>query len=579
MKHKKAAISCWVSFGLFSLIILGEACMPSSASGQQSNWLANLFANLINDLTPTKVIEPIYPDALEIVPMAFLCEENEAIVGTTKVIDYVQTFPENPNNAPKHSNITFTRTDSSTEADYSYSITQTSSGGRIRIIPYRSDSFSFSLTDESGHVEEFPFTAIPLKEPEKFDVSFPSEMKIGQSALIEGTLTHEEVKDSENETADHYLRRFFDPSLYEVTSSNPSVIEVGKGYIRALSSGNAVLSHAGKEISSIRVTDEIMPSGTISATALTSNELHPLDYDYFETRTYGVPLFVNFSSEEMDQTILWESSNPLVARVTNTHTNSKGELVPGGFAMGYRLSGNATITGTLVSDPAQKVTYEFVSCEQAPSEAKFTFSSKGVNYDGSSQIPLSSGDTLSIKTSFLPENSSKTAVHVDVSDSEILLVRLNDSNSVSVVAKETGSARLSCYFVSNPALRIEVEVLVKAASTINDSNMGRFQIATRKFIGHFTLFAVTSLFGFLASMFTFFEGKWLALPINATLGTAYGAALAFLSEAIQKIPALQRGASMVDVGIDCLGAFAGVLVGVIVFIVVRYIRNRKHKKD
>ena len=100
MKHKKTAIGLWIGFGLLSLLIIGEASTPSSISGQQSNWLANILSGWINQITPSKVVEPIYPTDLKMVPNAFLCEENQAILGTTKVVDYVLSFPVNPGSAP-----------------------------------------------------------------------------------------------------------------------------------------------------------------------------------------------------------------------------------------------------------------------------------------------------------------------------------------------------------------------------------------------------------------------------------------------------------------------------------------------
>ena len=214
MKHKKTAIGLWVGFGLLSLLIIGEASTPSSISGEQSNWLANILSGWINQITPSKVVEPIYPTDLKMVPNAFLCEENQAILGTTKVVDYVLSFPDNLGSAPKQRDVKITRTDGSNENDYSVTITPTSSGGRIRIQPFRCASFSFSLSDQSGHNEAFDFEVVPLLEPETFHVSFPSSMKIGESFLVEGAISQEGVEDREGESADHYLRRFYDPLRY-----------------------------------------------------------------------------------------------------------------------------------------------------------------------------------------------------------------------------------------------------------------------------------------------------------------------------------------------------------------------------
>ncbi|MDY2914055.1 MAG: hypothetical protein SOV58_05470 [Candidatus Enteromonas sp.] len=578
MKHKKTAISLWVGFGLLSLLIIGEASTPSSISGQQSNWLANILSGWINQITPSKAVEPIYPTDLQMVPNAFLCEENQAILGTTKVVDYVLSFPDNPGSAPKQRDVTITRTDGSNESDYSVTITPNSSGGRIRIQPFRCASFSFSLSDQSGHNEAFDFEVVPLLEPETFHVTFPSSMKIGESFLVEGAISQEGIEDKEGESADHYLRRFYDPLRYSLVSSDPSVIETGNGYLRALSPGNATLSHEGKPLATITVTNESMPKGTISLQTPATNVLHLLDYDYQETHAYGVPLSVDFSSEDMDQTILWESSNPLVARVSNTHFNNKGELVPGGFVTGYRITGEATITGTLLSNPSSQVQIQVRCEEQPPSDAKFSFLSSGVTHDGSSTIPLSSGNTMAIKTTFLPLNASKTAIHVESSHPEVALILNNDSSSVSVIAKNVGTSHLVCYFLANPSLRIEIDVSVEGNATINDGNIGKFQIATRKFIGHFTLFALTGLVGFLASFFTFFEGKKFALPLNAGIGFLLSSFLAVVSEAIQKIPSLHRGGSWTDVLIDCSGAFVGVLLGALICLLIFVLRKKK-KRD
>ena len=118
---------------------------------------------------------------------------------------------------------------------------------------------------------------------------------------------------------------------------------------------------------------------------------------------------------------------------------------------------------------------------------------------------------------------------------------------------------------------------MQLAPTITEENRHEVQLFTRKSIGHFTLFAITTMLAVLAFYFTFKKEKPLREVASAGFALGAGVVLAFLSEAIQMIPPLHRGPSLFDVMIDSTGAFAMAVFLLILLLLIRWIRYLKRK--
>ncbi|MDO5330865.1 MAG: VanZ family protein [Bacillota bacterium] len=116
-----------------------------------------------------------------------------------------------------------------------------------------------------------------------------------------------------------------------------------------------------------------------------------------------------------------------------------------------------------------------------------------------------------------------------------------------------------------------------SSETINSDNWQEFYQLIRKGIGHFALFLVTAIFGYLSCVFAFkrFRFDWALFVL---ISGAAGFLLAGLSEAIQLIPALNRVGQWSDVGIDMTGYAIGTLLPLIGFLIYK-IWKRYHPKD
>ena len=107
------------------------------------------------------------------------------------------------------------------------------------------------------------------------------------------------------------------------------------------------------------------------------------------------------------------------------------------------------------------------------------------------------------------------------------------------------------------------------ADTINESNIGPFSSFIRKFVGHFSLFAVSSIFTTLSIKFIYYDNRkrfWIFVLYSAI----FGLSLALLTELIQLfVPG--RSGEIRDVLID----FSGYLLALIIIGLIIFLKNKK----
>lgn len=111
-------------------------------------------------------------------------------------------------------------------------------------------------------------------------------------------------------------------------------------------------------------------------------------------------------------------------------------------------------------------------------------------------------------------------------------------------------------------------------NTIVPENMGEFHGFLRKFIGHYSLFALNGLLGFFTFKLLLSEKKWF-LPLIANLSVGLG--MSILTELIQVfIP--QRAGLITDVFIDFAGYLTPLLIAYLILLFIHIHKNRKTKK-
>ena len=566
-------IASWAIFGILSFLIIQESATPGNASGAQSGFLSQMIAAVINAVTPGKVASFVQPDGISLEPLEGLQQGNTAIIGTTRMLSYRFSAPQE---ATVDSSVELKREDGSSDEDYTATLTPTARGGVVRILPYRlKEGCKITLTDVAGHAASFAFDVVELQSPEDISCYFPSKLNIGQAIPLEGYLESElNIAPAEGEDRDHYLRRFYDTSKLNITSTNPEVVQIDDGRIVPLSSGRATLCFGEKELGAIEVNNEVRSPVPSFQVAPNSLSVGLMDYDY-PSAEVGATIVPTFPSGYEDEPLIYESSDPMIARVTpDRYENVAGDirLVRGGKVEGYRLAGKAKIRVYPASNPSLAVD---IPVTNAPAALKaLDFSLQDGNESIASGQAVSSGATLIGKGVFTPPNFADKRIEAVSSNPSVLQVNNARGETVSITAKQAGKATITLTSVFDPTQRKTYEITVGLQPTIAPNDMAKFEGYVRKAVGHFGLFLVTGVFGMLAfaSTLRFKKKTWLWAGL---ICLASGLLLAGLSEAIQLIPSLHRSGQIDDAAIDLAGYAVGMIISGILYYLIKAKRDKK----
>ena len=111
--------------------------------------------------------------------------------------------------------------------------------------------------------------------------------------------------------------------------------------------------------------------------------------------------------------------------------------------------------------------------------------------------------------------------------------------------------------------------------TITPENHDSFASFIRKAFGHFGLFAVSGLLTSIALFLSLSPHSWCKHYVNVMFSLVFGLFMGILTEMIQlSVPG--RSGEITDVLIDFSGYLLGTLiVGLILFLVIRKLRNKK----
>lgn len=597
-KRKTLLIIFWALFGITSSFIIVESCIPSDKSGNQSQFFSRISANIVNFFSKPKKIKTANPTSISVKctdPSAMvgdtktsIVEEGKAIIGTTKLFTYELSFSDSDADI-YNSNVTLSCVSSPGDSSYTSSITTSKNNGTIRIIPLLEGHYSFELKDNSNHSEVFSFDVSNRIKANEISSNISSlSLDIGEYRYFPYAFKFGDLNRSDTST-DHYLQRFYNRSLTEFASSDESVFIVSDGgLIKGIHNGNASLLFNGEAVCDVIVSNNAFVSEVDHFSLISSStDIAPLDFDYL----YGSQLeihYFNSLNEEISSSepVKFVSDNPLIAMVDNEHQefiNDEFTFVEGGFVSGYRNFGKTNIRAYLCSDISKTTSIEFESKVVNPTSTVITAKSDNKALSSSETNTLLSGSTISLSKTYLPQNASNTELKVEVSDSNILEVQNNNTNNPSINILKAGNCSFSVYMSSiGEESKVTYMLSVSSPKAIEDKDMNNFHQIVRKGAGHFALFFIDAIFGFVAFTLSFnlYKKKWwLSLLINTGLLLCIGFALAGISELIQSIPALNRGASWVDVLIDFTGFSIAILVCFAVFILAKFIKNKKPKTN
>ena len=591
-KKKIVSLISYCLFGLLSTLIIAESCVPSGASGKQSQGLSEILAGIVNTLFPPKPLVNSLPSSISASTSAAEAEidgvktklfgDDEAIIGTTKLYTYKLSYAETKADTYDYS-VSFKTIASPGENSYTYTLNTSKSGGTLRLIPLLEGDYHFTLTDADNHVADIRFKANPRIAPKDilfddgaFEVGL-NETKRAPFAMSFGSLNRDDG------SVDHYLARYWSREEAVFTSSNESVFTVSEGgLITGKAEGEADLLWHGKTVKSIHVVPSSLPSIASMSLSIEEDkeaEVSPLDYDY----SYGKQIKVRYFNATHDEVfpsfdpVSFSSSDPLTAFVDNDHLEVKDDtlsFVKGGYVSGYREKGNATITASLLSNPEIQASLVFESKPVSAESVTIKAMSGGKEVDENTN--LVAGSTITFSASFLPENAEDRSLHVSVDDPSKLNVLNNDTNSPTVQILVGGSHSFKVYAnVLGEASAKTVSLSATDKPVIDQKDMPEFTSFIRKAAGHFFLFLITGVFESFALCSSILEkekGHYIVIGFACTIT---GFVLAGLSELIQAIPSLGRGSTWSDVGIDTLGFFVGAMLTMTIFGIIAAIRNKK----
>src|SRR5574344_109906 len=611
LKNRKPTVYVFFAlYCLFGALILGESAVPSNASGTQSNTFSSFLASIVNFFSPPSVGKVIQPKAIELKSdTTFLSPDGELpriALGTTSLLTYQLSYPDKED--PKDSynqNFVVTSKNGTEGTDYSIArnINNNSNTIYLRINAMKISSEPFEVTIKAGTslTTSYRFEVCDLLAPSAYTVSnAPSgatSLAVGMSYPLAITLEDPRSGLSASEKKnDHDLRRYFDPTRLSYTSDDSNLSVDSNGVVRLLGplakseahvcvGGDANKTYAFTYDSSASVVKPTSLSLTSSgATYLT-------DYDYFakfkNTYTNVEENYLNYSAvvkasfgspAPSDKGVTFVSLDPLAAKVipysydeatgASSFYDEAGE--PACRVQGYRRSGEVKIKAVSNSDPTltEEISLPIVG---APAKAMFPSIVDDRALNTNNQVFLSAN--------FPPTNTADGSIVVTSSNPAVASVDNSGTTTVTLTAVRRGESVITITSLSNPSLSSSFHLNVTDPGLINDSNFNSIASFIRKAAGHFFLFLVTAVIGFIFFNLFFADPKkdWL----NLALGSGIGFLLAGFSEMIQYLGDrwfdFGRSGTWGDVGIGTLGEVVGALLSWAILLLIRWIRKKKAK--
>ncbi|NCA94533.1 MAG: hypothetical protein EOM79_00395 [Epsilonproteobacteria bacterium] len=498
---------------LLNGLIVFESCLPGGVSVVRSNWLSNIFADIINVFIPGRV---------EVVPLESisLVGDQNIIIGTTNrfSVEYA------PSNATSKG-ITFI-------------------AGNERINPVQEGSSCFVEGMELGSTS---LTAVSSEDNNIFktvDITVNArpaptefELTVTNSQILNGF--SERVIFSIGDYTDNRAVRYFDTSLVSLESSNPDIATIEDGVIHAKSVGSATIfaSDYPSRLVDIEVIENPNPLvyPDESSWEITGNNVvHIYDMDHAETNF--IQLSIDWGETiPSDQSVTWKVEDELLAKI-----GVDGKL------RGYKKTGFTNVIAISNMDTEQQKIFPISVEEVLP-----TAMDVNIRLDGSPlDEEVSVGDTIYISAIFSPDNTTNLYIDVISSDAAVLAAQI-EGRTGKITAKKEGIATITVSSAANPELSETLVFEVMPKKAIDGENYVDFASFIRKSIGHFLLFGVSAIFTTWAFYFILnkvIKKKWFIVLVSGL----FGIAVASVTEMIQLFIPLRSG-TWIDVGINILG--------------------------
>ncbi|OQC50076.1 MAG: Bacterial Ig-like domain (group 2) [Tenericutes bacterium ADurb.Bin024] len=374
------------------------------------------------------------------------------------------------------------------------------------------------------------------------------EIALSKSTITIDTTSQIEVNVDESVANEYDTRKL---GFY---AEDESIAVVNKhGVIRGVSVGETFVGVKGDERKfKVKVTNNETP--LIAPTAIT------LDFSETGYVYDKIPLNYTFDVDNVtDPSLTFVSSNDIVATVIKEHDHY--------FIKTPKISGTATITAYLNTDFTISATKNIVVNNVMPTAINFknvpteliTGQRINVSYDLSHSLPKS--------------ELSVTDKRVTFTSSDNTIARVSTGNMFgTIVAFKEGTVTIRATSVANPTISAAFTLKIIPRAFINDDNFSDFQGFVRKAIGHFFLFFVDGVFGFL-TFYLFLKDK-IKSQFIVLISIATGVIFAALSEILQLfVP--DRAGAISDVIIDSAGYITATFLMLLIVHLINQFKTRK----
>lgn len=516
---KKNTIVYLVLFILLNAFIFAEALMPGDDSSSQSDGIANIINNAIANAGKDE-FEYIHPSKIEIQG------PNELYVGDTHQYKAVIT-PQNVTN--------YSRSYSTSTSD----ILSISPQGFVRAIKPGIGVLRVTCDDNGVYGElNINVTAKPSV--------FPTEM------LVTNT-TYEVDKGCATELSKITGLISFKPEncnkkelLYELSDSVKGKVE--NGYFYSYESGVVDLVVKSKHNADLS-----------QVIAITISEEEALKPSKIEASIENINFVKRSTEVKLDFGNADIKNLPIGVEIADRSILSYSN----GKITGLK-AGKTSIRFYTIFDMPQRIyspLYENIEVRNVELE-KMEVGASGVVSD------FKSGATLKMYYKFYPSDVTSTEVNWSVDNAE----RAYISKDGVLVALKQGHIKVTATHVaSNISVTYEIDIL--KASTLTGKDREKLIYKVRKQIGHFGLFAIDGIVGFL-----YFNSLTTSKKKRNILMFSIGAGLAITAELLQLIP-VGRSCQITDMIINLLGFYSGLVVSLLALVVIRKIKSKKGEKN
>ena len=522
MKPKQIVLL--VIYILLNVFIFAEALTPGDESAKQSSDVASVVSNWISKIGKDKY-DYIEPTSIQITG------QKDLYVG--EGINLKATvLPENATN---------------------------------KVINWKSNDETLASVSTSGYVYAKKEGRVTISAISEANNSITSNVLINISKKtieqIYPTSINFNVDESQKvmlNGATHYISEYkveFQPSNCNVrgvtyTSSNPNVAEIKNGVIYSKTPGTTKIIATSNYSSSVKASFdlEVLETEAIRPDSFT------LDYDTNVYVNRAAKLIITPKREDLKEIT---ETNIVVSVTSDDGGNARYEKGKG--LIGTK-KGTVKVTVKDLYSESVIATSENIVINNVVPESIEIFTSSALQ-------DLASGRSIKLQAKILPNDVTNKEIEWSVSDDSIAKIYQDGT----IIGLKKGTVDVKIRHPETEKIYTKKFEVFKA-STLTEAEQLKLHAALRKVLGHFSLFLVDGVVGFMFCMTI--ENK----KLRYILMFAFGVFFATIAEVLQLIPK-GRVFALRDIIINNSGYLVGTLLSLLVYWIINKIKKKEMTKD